>query len=80
MGIVPKAVHELLDVLVDERVMDDIVRPLIELLFGREVMALRHEAVLANPGSYAINPKSSSLTLICRKSIARMVPSAMGTS
>jgi hypothetical protein len=45
-----------------------------------KVMALRHEAVLANPGSYAINPKSSSLTLICRKSIARMVPSAMGTS
>jgi hypothetical protein len=24
MGIVPKAVHELLDVLVDERVMDDV--------------------------------------------------------
>src|SRR6188472_2045644 len=43
-------------------------------------MALRHEAVLVNAGSYVINPKSSSDTLILRRSMALMVPSVIGTS
>src|SRR5438067_1771191 len=45
-----------------------------------KVMALRHAAVFMNAGSYVIRPKSSPETLILRRSVARMVPSAMGTS
>src|SRR3990172_4321375 len=41
-------------------------------------MALRQEAVLVNAGSYTINPKSSSDTLIWRKSIALTMPSDVG--
>ena len=45
-----------------------------------KVMALRHDAVFMNAGSYVIMPKSSSLTLIFRRSRARIVSSLMGTS
>src|SRR5438067_5082 len=44
------------------------------------VIALRHAAVFMKAGSYVIRPKSSSLTLILRRSVARMVSSLMGTS
>src|SRR2546423_11558314 len=43
-------------------------------------MALRQLAVFMNAGSYVIIPKSSEPTLICRRSIARMVPSWIGSS
>src|SRR6267143_1149410 len=43
-------------------------------------MALRQAAVFMKAGSYVIRPKSSSLTLILRRSVARMVSSLMGTS
>jgi hypothetical protein len=44
------------------------------------VIADRHEAVFVNAGSYAIRPKSSSETLISRRSMARIVPSVISTS
>src|SRR5260370_42689033 len=44
------------------------------------VIELRHEAVFMNAGSYVIRPKSSSWTLIFRRSIARIVSSVIGTS
>ena len=43
-------------------------------------MALRQLAVFMNAGSYVIRPKSSGPVLICRRSMARMVPSWMGSS
>ena len=43
------------------------------------VMLLRHDAVFMNAGSYVINPKSSGPALICRRLIARIVPSSTGT-
>src|SRR3954452_19705798 len=43
-------------------------------------MALRQFAVLRKAGSYVIRPKSPAATLICRRSMARMVPSVTGTS
>src|SRR5438094_7756023 len=43
-------------------------------------MALRHAAVFRNPGSYVASPASSSVTLIWRRSTARIVPSWMGSS
>src|SRR2546430_76791 len=43
-------------------------------------MALRHAAVLRNPGSYVMSPASSAAVLICRKSTARIVPSWIGIS
>src|SRR5438093_8441242 len=43
-------------------------------------MALRHDAVFRNPGSYVASPASSSATLIWRRSTARIVPSWMGSS
>src|ERR1017187_6500085 len=43
-------------------------------------MLLRHDAVFINAGSYVISPKSSGPVLICRRSIARIVPSWIGTS
>src|SRR6266853_1176069 len=44
------------------------------------VMALRQFAVFMNAGSYVIIPKSSGAALIWRRSIARIVPSVIGTS
>src|SRR6478672_3783116 len=44
------------------------------------VIAERHEAVLVNAGSYDISPKSLSEALICRRSIARIVPSVTSRS
>src|SRR5687767_4473313 len=44
-----------------------------------KVMALRHEAVLTNPGSYVARP-GSPFTPICFRSAARMVPSVIGMS
>ena len=38
-------------------------------------MALRQFAVFMNAGSYVISPKSSASVLICRRSMARIVPS-----
>src|SRR5215471_16491520 len=43
-------------------------------------MELRQFAVLRKAGSYVISPKSSGATLICLRSMARIVPSEMGTS
>src|SRR5213595_2746261 len=43
-------------------------------------MALRHAAVLRNPGSYVMSPASSADVLICRRSTARIVPSWTGIS
>jgi hypothetical protein len=43
-------------------------------------MALRHDAVLVNAGSYVIKPKSSLSVRIWRRSIARTVPSSIGIS
>src|SRR5262245_20314067 len=43
-------------------------------------MALRQFAVFMNAGSYVIRPKSSAPFLIWRRSIARIVPSWMGSS
>src|SRR4051812_14473321 len=43
-------------------------------------MALRQFAVFMNAGSNVISPKSSGPALICRRSIARMVPSWIGRS
>src|SRR5438552_11144464 len=43
-------------------------------------MALRHEAVFMNAGSYVIRPKSSLPFLIWRRSVALIVPSLIGTS
>src|SRR6516225_7187428 len=43
-------------------------------------MALRQLAVFMNAGSYVIKPKSFALTLIRRRSIARIVPSWIATS
>ena len=43
------------------------------------VIALRHDAVFMNAGSYPIMPKSSALTLICLRSAVRMVSSVIGT-
>src|SRR4029077_4084227 len=43
-------------------------------------MALRQFAVFRNAVSYVMRPKSSGLTLIFRRSTARMVPSVTGTS
>src|SRR5213595_3369770 len=43
-------------------------------------MALRHAAVLTNPGSYVMSPASSADVLICRRSMARTVPSWTGSS
>src|SRR5215213_9971400 len=45
-----------------------------------KVIALRHDAVFMNAGSYVIIPKSSSSVLICRRSSALIVPSLMGSS
>src|SRR3954467_675836 len=44
------------------------------------VTAERHDAVFVYAGSYVIRPKSSSSTLIWRKSIARTVPSVISIS
>src|SRR6185436_5915168 len=44
------------------------------------VMVLLQAAVLRSAGSYVIMPKSSGCTLICRRSIARMVSCAIGIS
>ena len=43
-------------------------------------MGLRHAAVFMNAGSYVISPKSSGSTLICWRSMARIVPSLIGIS
>src|SRR5687768_2153918 len=43
-------------------------------------MLLLVEAVFIKPGSYVISPKSSSLILIFRRSIALIVSWVMGTS
>src|SRR2546426_5041052 len=43
-------------------------------------MALRHAAVLTNPGSYVMSPASSADVLIWRRSMARTVPSWTGSS
>src|SRR5437588_8795358 len=43
-------------------------------------MALRQFAVFMNAGSYVIRPKSSGPALIWRRSIARIVPSWIGSS
>src|SRR5256886_14311928 len=43
-------------------------------------MALRHAAVLRNPGSYVISPASAADVLICRRSTARIAPSWIGIS
>jgi len=43
------------------------------------VMALRHAAVFMKAGSYVIRPKSSSPVRICRRSMALIVPSVIGT-
>src|SRR5688572_19056886 len=43
-------------------------------------MALRQFAVLVNAGSYVMSPKSSGPVRICRRSIARTVPSLIGSS
>src|SRR3989441_9215807 len=43
-------------------------------------IALRQAAVFRNPGSYIASPASSSVTLIWRRSTARIVPSWMGSS
>src|ERR1700733_16308325 len=45
-----------------------------------KVILLAHEAVFANAGSYVIIPKSESCTLICRKSIGRIVSFLIGIS
>src|SRR4029453_7110579 len=44
------------------------------------VIRLRHAAVFMNAGSYVIIPNSSDVTLICRRSVALIVPSWTGTS
>src|SRR6266513_1783733 len=44
------------------------------------LIALRQAAVFRNPGSYVASPASSSVTLIWRRSTARIVPSWMGSS
>src|ERR687886_665589 len=44
------------------------------------VIADRHDAVFVYAGSYVIRPKSSSSTLIWRKSMARTVPSVISIS
>src|SRR3954469_3207502 len=44
------------------------------------VTAERHDAVFVYAGSYVIRPKSSSSTLIWRKSMARTVPSVISIS
>jgi hypothetical protein len=44
------------------------------------VIALRQFAVLRNAGSYPINPKSFSSTLIWFRALVRMQPSSIGTS
>src|SRR5713101_7890443 len=44
------------------------------------VMALRQAAVFMNAGSYVMRPKSSPSVLICRRSVARIVPSVIGSS
>jgi len=41
---------------------------------------LLQDAVFPNPGSYVIKPKSSSSTLICRRSMALIVSCSTGTS
>src|SRR5207247_10021273 len=43
-------------------------------------MALRHAAVLTNPGSYVRSPASSADVLIRRRAVARTVPSGAGGS
>src|SRR5438477_142165 len=43
-------------------------------------MALRHAAVLRNPGSYVMSPTSPADVLICRRSTARIAPSWIGIS
>ena len=45
-----------------------------------KVIALRQDAVLRKAGSLDISPKSSGSTLICRRSMARIVPSVIGIS
>src|SRR5882762_453035 len=44
------------------------------------VIRLLHAAVFRNAGSYVIIPKSSSLILICRRSVAWIVSFSIGTS
>ena len=44
------------------------------------VMLLRQAAVFMNAGSYVIIPNSSGAALICRRSVARIVPSWTGIS
>src|SRR5215218_474087 len=43
-------------------------------------MRLRHAAVFMNAGSYVTRPPSSWPILIWRRSVARMAPSAIGSS
>src|SRR5262249_19547167 len=45
-----------------------------------KVMRLLHAAVFMKAGSYVIIPNSSGVTLICRRSVALMVPSWIGIS
>src|SRR5205085_3344984 len=45
-----------------------------------KVILLLHAAVFMNAGSYVIIPNSSAVTLIWRRSVARMVPSWIGIS
>ena len=116
MRVVPEAVHELLDVLVHERVVGDQVRPLLQLLPLRELavdqqvrnlevgralgqLLDRIASVLEDPPIavdirhrrparrrrhvrrvQVISPKSSSWVLMLRSSVARIVPSSIGTS
>src|SRR5436190_22287385 len=45
-----------------------------------KVIVLRHDAVFMNAGSYVTRPKSSGAVLICLRSLARIVPSLLGSS
>src|SRR5438046_6795477 len=45
-----------------------------------QLIALRRAGVFRNPGSYVASPASSSVSLIWRRSTARIVPSWMGSS
>ncbi len=44
-----------------------------------KVMALRHDAVLRYAGSYDMSPPSPSSALTCRRSVAWIVPSVIGS-
>ena len=44
-----------------------------------KVIALRHEAVFRYAGSYDMSPPSPSSALTCRRSVAWIVPSVIGS-